>query len=52
MGADEMGFRSPSGADCRIGESVSQRKIGKPHRALGGPDEQIRIRRQVRVDTQ
>ena len=52
MGANEIRLDSPSGSDRSISESIGERKIGKPHRALGGPDEQIRIRRQVRVDTQ
>ncbi len=36
----------------RFRQSIGERQIGQPHRAVGGPDEQVRVRFEIRVQTQ
>ena len=52
MRANEIRLRSRSGVDRRFGESVGEGEVCQPDGAVRRPEEQVRIRFQVGVETQ
>ena len=52
MRANKVRFRSGAGADCRFRETIGERQIRQPHRAVGCPNEQVGVGRKVGVQTQ